>query len=55
MIVSMVAERAHRKAAALLHGLSAQVPGVIFQLRLDRAGRLLSARNVFDARAPLKR
>ena len=40
MTVSITAERAHREAAALLHDLSAQVPGVIFQLRLDRAGHL---------------
>ena len=40
MTVSIAAERAHREAAALLHDLSAQVPGVIFQLRLDRAGQL---------------
>ena len=39
MTISMAAERAHRDAAALLADLSAQVPGVIFQLRLDPAGR----------------
>ena len=39
MTTRMAAERAHRDAAALLADLSAQVPGVIFQLRLDRAGR----------------
>lgn len=36
----MAAELAHRMDAALLADLSAQVPGVIFQLRLDRSGRL---------------
>ncbi len=39
LTLGMAAERAHREAAALLRDLSAQVPGVIFQMRLDRAGR----------------
>ena len=36
----VAAEAAHRVDAALLADLSAQVPGVIFQLRLDNVGRL---------------
>ena len=37
---SVASESAHRVAAALLADLSAQVPGVIFQMRLDAAGSL---------------
>lgn len=40
MTASMAADSAQREAATLLADLSAQVPGVIFQLRLDRGGRM---------------